>query len=138
MLLESRQGGKAERIIGDVANDLPDGPWPSLSAEDRARFAARWEAKNRVTGDLLQRRLTLFEAAALFRCVSQRWPLPSERSSGLTGEDFCRQVITWVDWNVRKRSFTEADALSARLEEELRLHIEKHGTVILPEVKKPD
>jgi hypothetical protein len=135
----SRDLGLPRDRLAEVANDLAGGPVPSMSAEDRERFVARYEAKKRVTRVLLERRLTLFEAAALFRRVSERWPLPSDSPSESTGEDFCRQAITWAtSVGVRRSLGLDGDErveapgpCEERLLTELRCHRAMHGVVVL-------
>lgn len=95
---------------------------------DLPELEARRRAKNRVVTDLIAGRLTLFEAAVLFR----HWNMPGLKlENNYRGdseeERLCRQVIAWVPVHHPPAGFL------AHLEDDLRRHKEQHGTVILPD-----
>jgi hypothetical protein len=97
----------------------------------------RAEAKNAVIVALLEGRLTLFEAAAHFRRLKHpRTDLNREYRGSSEEECLCRQVIrsAGVDLLHIRGQKAAAAELTARLEEELRLHLEKHGQGSLPNV----
>jgi hypothetical protein len=51
------------------------------------------------------------------------------------GERWCRLVIEWTEKHVRFRySPNRAEVVCRRLERELREHLQRHGTVKLPEL----
>jgi hypothetical protein len=98
----------------------------------------RLQGKDKITRDLLDGRLSLFEAAARFRKLEEltseyigysREPRPGETVE----ENLCHQVIRWVHHEAAVRTYPEPDQLAQRLEEELREHIQQHGRVRLPE-----
>jgi hypothetical protein len=98
----------------------------------------RIEAKQAVTRQLVDGRLTLLEAAAWFRYLNENpsdcqdpyrytWPGDSD------GEKLCRQVIGWAEVEVRERSSpSQADEKTRLLEAELGGHLARDGTVRLP------
>jgi hypothetical protein len=100
-------------------------------------FMALQDAKRRVTLDLIDGRLTLFEAAALFRHLHFYYPGPTGTSAcaGDSEEErLCRQVICWARTVGQMHCAESEPALTARLESELSRHKEAHGgMVILPE-----
>jgi hypothetical protein len=118
--------------------------WPNpqvTNAEiDRTRQAVdrRNATKWQITGDLIDGRLTLFEAAALFRYWNEEYPrLPDPYTLGDSVEErLCRQVIEWVQLELRERHPSAVDQVCASFEEELRRHKEQYGKVILPDVKR--
>jgi hypothetical protein len=116
----------------------PDEPAPG----EFENYMARQEAKRRVAGELLDGRLTVFEAAALFREINQGGPRVAV-SAGDSEEDFlCRQAITWaraeavprLEWLPAGRREPAADACVAPLWEQLHLGKDAQGAVPLPEV----
>jgi hypothetical protein len=94
-------------------------------SEACARLLQRLTAKQAVIADLIGGRLTLLEAAALFLRCSQ------EAEEEEDGEQTARAVIGWAHLALRDRP-ERADALGARLEQELQLHLARHGCVRLP------
>jgi hypothetical protein len=85
---------------------------------------------------LLDGRLTLFEAAAQFRCLNSEDPVvsPSPDCPGDTEEEqVCWQVILYVEGHLRVNKCDDSE-ISARLKEDLRRHKEQHGKILLPEV----
>jgi hypothetical protein len=94
-----------------------------------------------VTVKLLDGRITLFEAAALFRRLNEEYPRfpPDPGFKGDTEEErLCQQVITWAYGQMRIRYPEMADEFEARLKAELRWHKDQHGTVVLPEVESTE
>jgi hypothetical protein len=106
---------------------------------DAIRQTMRREAeKDRVADDLISGRLTLFEAAALFRRWNAEGAAPPANvalyyAGDSEEERVSRQVIRWAEVVMRQRYPEGADALTKRLEAELRRHKELHGTVVLPD-----
>jgi hypothetical protein len=98
---------------------------------------ARITAKGEAAWGLIEGRLTLLEAAARFREANEatgdrfgaywRWADRPE------GERLCRQVIEWVDAELRTAGAPVGDrVLVGRLEAELAEHLGRYGTVELP------
>jgi hypothetical protein len=108
-------------------------PGPASRAMDR-----RYVAKGRIIVELLDGRLTLFEAAALFRRLNAEYPVltiwPDWRGD-CEEEQLCWGVIEWaVQTEARLRSGSLDDSeVRVRLMEELRRHKERYGKVLLPE-----
>jgi hypothetical protein len=91
-----------------------------------------------ITRDLLDGRLTLFQAAARFReleaLTSEYIYYPRTLYPGATDEErLCRQVIVWAHNEAMCITPSQAASLVERLEAELHEHICQHGTVRLPE-----
>ena len=88
-----------------------------------------------VVAAVIEGRVTLFEAAAHFRCLKHpRVDLRANYRGDSEAECLCRQVINVAGVELRLRGQHEAaEELTARLEEELRRHLEQQGKVILPE-----
>jgi hypothetical protein len=107
---------------------------PDYSAppEGFHKFAARLDEKVGIAGDLLDERLSLFEAAALFRRADEGGPGPALSAGDTEEEFFCRQVICWAQAIASQRSPGSGDVVAARLEEELQRNRETNGSVILP------
>ena len=82
----------------------------------------RVRAKKDVIAELIGGRLPLLEATARFQAQ-----LAGESHNG---EDLCRQVIGWVHLALLDCP-EKAEAVSERLEQELHLHLARHGTVEL-------
>jgi glutathione S-transferase len=98
----------------------------------------RVREKERIGCAVIDGRLTLFEAAALFRRLNEAPPKPAPLSASFPGdseeERLCRQVIRWA-WRRLSECYPGgAEALVAPYEEELRRHKERHGRVVLPDV----
>jgi hypothetical protein len=104
----------------------------------RRAVVQRSAAKRQITWDLIDGRLTLFEAAALFRRWNEEYPrLPDPSTPGDSIEErLCRQVIEWVRLELRERHPGAVDQFCASFEAELRRHKEQYGKVILPNVVK--
>jgi hypothetical protein len=92
-------------------------------------------AKDGVIDDLLAERLTLLEAAALFRRLDAVCPGRStipERIPGRTEEErYCRQVIYWVEATTRYWPPSQAAAIRNRLEAELSAHQASYDGAVL-------
>jgi hypothetical protein len=110
---------------------------PFLSREvvppnpDVALIQKNLEAKDEVAREVIAGRMTLAEAAARFRTIDASRPphLPVHLDvvPGSSDEErICRQVIAYVENNLEGRP--DRDAVLARLEADLRRHLE---------VKKP-
>jgi len=98
--------------------------------------------KNRVARELIDGRLTLVEAAAIFRRLNAMPPcstalLANYCAGDSEAEQLCRQVILWARALAGQQSPYLADVTVARLEEELWRHKARRGTVILPDVDTP-
>ncbi len=113
------------------ARDLsPDDDW-KLRAVGR-----RIQEKERIAGELIDGRLTLFEAAARFRRLNAEPPAappPLSYPGDSEEERLCRQVIRWASHRLQERDPGRANDRAAAWEEELRRHKERHGTVVLPD-----
>jgi hypothetical protein len=90
------------------------------------------ETKERVIEELLDGRLTLFEAAALFRHVDEQYPVRLQ--TPLSSEGLCWHVLQWVRVALRKLPEEERHEIIARFEDDLCCHKERNGKVILPDV----
>jgi hypothetical protein len=103
-------------------------------AERAQAIRHRSAAKKQITWDLIEGRLTLFEAAAAFRRWNEAYPqLPDPSLPGDSVEErLCRQVIEWVSLAVVERGSSFVEHLCEKLDEELRQHKERNGKVILP------
>ena len=112
-----------------------------LSLEDDWKFPAiarRIQEKDRIAGELIDGRLTLFEAAARFGRLNAEPPAPPLALSLFYPSDseeerLCRQVIAWASRRLEKSDPDRANDLAGACEEELRRHKERHGTVVLPD-----
>jgi hypothetical protein len=98
----------------------------------------RIQEKERLAGELIDGRLTLFEAAALFRRLNDAPPKcalpPAPDCPGDSEEErLCRQVIGWAWHRLEKCDPGRANDLAGACEEELRRHKERHGRVVLPD-----
>jgi hypothetical protein len=98
----------------------------------------RLRAKHEITCELLEGRLSLFEAAARFGKLEEqtseyigysRDPHPGETVE----ERLCRQVIMWANQEAAVRPYGEPQLRVGRLQEELQEHIRQHSAVRLPE-----
>jgi glutathione S-transferase len=109
---------------------------PAILPPDESQQAVhrRIRQKEQVTVELLDGRLTLFEAAAIFLRLNQEYP-PSTGailSDDLSLEEYtCKQVIKWAYQVAGERSPELAVSVTARFEEELRRHKEQYHTVNL-------
>lgn len=123
-----------------VPENGPRGRSKSVTGLDEGvpAIQRRIRAKARVVDELIDGRLTLFEAAALFRRLNDPSPasaahLARDCPGDSEEERLCRQVIAWVRVTLPQRPADVADEMGARFEEELREHKECHGVVILPD-----
>jgi hypothetical protein len=114
--------------------------WPSEQmtaerlAEGNQTVLRRREAKKQIAWNLVDGRVTLFEAAAAFRHWNNEYPqltVPSEPGDSAE-ERLCRQVIEWVRKTVPERDPEGVEHYCEPLEEQLRRHKEQYGKVILP------
>jgi hypothetical protein len=110
--------------------------------EDDLAVQRRILEKERVACELIDGRLTLFEAAALFRRLNEAPPRAMDatalRFPGDSGEErLCRLVIHWAWRRLHECYPAGADELAARYEDELRRHKEWHGRVVLPDLDAP-
>ena len=127
----------AAALLRPERADEPPSERPAVTEVEAIQ--CRILAKDRVVKELLDGRLTLFEAAAFFRRLNEAPP----RAAGLDfpgdsdEERLCRQVIQWVRAITAKGSLDATDGSTARFEEELSRHKQRHGRVILPDVPPP-
>jgi hypothetical protein len=105
---------------------------------DRLRQVVFWAIGRRsaMVSDLVAGRSTLFETAAGFRAVQQvktkyTGPVPMHIPGDTEEERLCRQVIMHVQ--ERLRDGPNETAVLEGLEKELREHLERYGTIRLPE-----
>jgi hypothetical protein len=94
-----------------------------------------------VADRLIAGRLTLFEAAAAFRAIDEvkRRGLklyPGDFAGKTDEERLCRRVIHFTF--ERLCGSPERGKVVDRLEEELQKHLRRHGTVQLPEFRRPE
>jgi len=111
-----------------------------LSWDDDWKLRAigrRIQEKERLAGELIDGRLTLFEAAARFRRLNAEPPAPPPLALSYPGdseeERLCRQVIGWASRRLEKSDPGRANDFAGACEEELRRHKERHGRVVLPD-----
>jgi hypothetical protein len=114
-----------------------DGPPPETST-------LRLLAKRHIACDVLDGRLSLFEAASLFRVLNTFMePAALARDVGhfwalsepvhTEEERTCRQVVQWVDARRASESPQRVAAAVARLTAEYREEVLRHGNVRLPD-----
>lgn len=101
----------------------------------------RYLAKLRIILEVRADRLTLFEAAALFRDLNAKYPVLSIKQiypGDSDEEQHCWQVIEYAArMEDREDSSDPVDReCSNRLKEELRRHKEQYGRVLLPDVAR--
>lgn len=100
-------------------------------------FWKRHEARREVIAELTRRRLTLAEAAGRFRDLNAEAPCRRHLRANHPGrteeESVCRHLIAWARGELSGRSPGLADEVAARLEAELERHLERDGTVYLPD-----
>jgi hypothetical protein len=101
----------------------------------------RIDEKDRLANELIDGRLTLFEAAAHFRRLNDGGskfaaPLSMFYPGDSEEERLCRQAISYAQHclNQRRVGDRAADEFAARCEEELCRHKERHGAVVLPDL----
>jgi hypothetical protein len=94
----------------------------------------RIHEKERITSELLDGRLTLFEAATLFIRLEEESPnaVCHPRYVGVSKEEgACQQVIEWVRQRVQDRTPASAASIVAQFEEELRRQKEQEKELSL-------
>lgn len=104
-----------------------------LDDHDRA-IARRIREKGYVTDELLDGRLTLLEAAALFTRLDEKDPNYHGyvASPGLSGEErSCREVIAWAHQRSRERPPRATNPVLAHLEEEWHRHTEQSHALLV-------
>lgn len=98
----------------------------------------RMALKGAVVRQLIAGELTLPEAAARFRCVNARFQGRDyfrERHPSVSAEEAaCRQVIAWVEVELRQTAPARAEETVRRLEAELEGHLQCEGKVELPDL----
>jgi hypothetical protein len=122
--------GKVAELLGDIPLDR------GLEERDQA-VQRRIHAKESITKNLIDGQLTLFEAAAQFRRVNEENPVLHNDltfPSDSVEDCFCRQVIQWARVELRSQPCTASEDFVERLEQDLRRHKERNGTVLLPDV----
>jgi hypothetical protein len=91
---------------------------PNASRDQQHSLALqRLQGKQQIVAELIGGRLALLEASTRFQALS---------ADGRGEEATCREVIGWAHLALRDRPET-ADAISARLEEELERHLSRQG-----------
>ncbi len=100
-------------------------------------FMARSAQRKAIIDQVRDGKLSLFEAAAQFKLLNHQ-PQPTTLDpvypfAGKTeNEKVCRQVITWLTSYVENLPPSQGQAVLERAEAELRDHLARNGTVILP------
>jgi hypothetical protein len=127
-------------LVALAAALLQPGRTRDLNLDDDWKLRAiarRIHEKERLAAELIDGRLTLFEAAALFHRLNAEPPAPPPLALSYPGdseeERLCRQVIGWAWHRLEKCDPGRANDLEGACEEELRRHKERHGTVVLPD-----
>ena len=93
------------------------------------------DEKETTIADLVDGRITLFEAAARFRRLNGEriGPVPEPSIPSDANERLCEEVIHWAWCRLREFYPGAADDLVVPFKEELRRHKERHGgRVLLP------
>jgi hypothetical protein len=99
----------------------------------------RARAKEAIIVDLLAGRLCLLQAGRRFKDLNEQPITWQDNYHGrfpgrCDGEKICRQVLSWVEFDLEKLPTAEAQALRRRFEDELYQHMQRHGgLVVLPE-----
>lgn len=119
----------------DWASDLHLDAWwlgmgigtrPVLPVDERdIAILQRITEKQRITEDLLEGQLTLFEAADQFQRLDAADPQGVNHPEYIQypfDERACRQVIAWAHQLESRRDREAANSRAARFEEELRRH----------------
>jgi hypothetical protein len=138
--------------VPDQPAAWPVGPAPDLDLMEEMQRSERldryhkfvtWAMKQRqaLTADLVAGRLDLFETAAGFRALQQIKdkhvkPVAVVFSGRTEEEQLCRQVILFVEQHLLNEP--NQAAVVARLEKQLQEHLERSGTVRLPEPPRLD
>lgn len=124
--------------FGDIQS-LLDEQSKGQKLASEARFSyERVFAKGRIAEALLNREMSLIDAAACFRALHEdlrSWHHPLRaRPEYQDGEAWCREVIEWSENYISNDLSTgQAEVLRRRLETELQAHLIRHGSVTLPE-----
>src|SRR5262249_6314586 len=98
--------------------------------QQRDGLFRRYEARRQVVAALVERRLTLPEAAARFQKLNREVagePAQMYFPGRTEAERVCRHVISWTYGHLRGPSPGLAEEVAARLDEELRQHLERCG-----------
>jgi hypothetical protein len=107
----------------------------------RERLRHWQEGKREAVRAVIAGRMTLLEAAARFRELDRqlpefKWDLFRRAYPGSSdGERHCRHVIAATEAELSKRP-DEAAEVMARLEAELQEHLQRDGTIQLPELPR--
>jgi hypothetical protein len=128
--------------------DLGLPPDPASVQREQREIMARVRAlerraleKTRTVVDLLDGRLTFFEAAAHFLRLNQEFPQQPvyPGTEGSEEERACRQVIQWAHLELQERDADDTGTILAGFERELYEHRKRYGTIRLPPVpsKRP-
>jgi hypothetical protein len=134
---------------GPILPAPPPGPEDSRSQEReerrrarldlyRARLFRSMEIKRQVAEELLDGRITLFQAVVQFQRVEQGLPAEAARLRALRAmfpgssdaERWCRKVIRYL--RATWPETTRASCVALSLEGELDRHLRRYGTVRLP------
>jgi hypothetical protein len=136
----TEQGSGSSFAFQPAAVDSADNDEISPEASETALavFKQDWEAKERITENVISGQMTLREGAARFRSVYARRPsnpfcVPkTDLFAGASeGERLCRQIIQWV--KMRLENHASRDQVVARLTAELQANLAGQGCVCLPE-----
>ncbi len=117
---------------------LVEGPQRETAIRNwEAIIQRRVRGKQQIAHDLLEGRLTLWEAAARFRQLEEQTSeyigYPRNLRPGETiEENLCRQVIRWACNEAPVSSSCEQDQLAQRWEAELEEHLRQEGKIQLP------
>jgi hypothetical protein len=98
-----------------------------LTGADPGQVLRCIQTKLAIIAEVVSGRLPLLEAAARFHregAAGQPGAVPEN------GEDCCREVIGWAHLALSERP-ERAEAVSRQLEQQLRSHLDRHGTVCL-------
>jgi hypothetical protein len=100
-------------------------------------FWVRQAARREVVAELVERRLTLPEAAARFRDLNAKACSAGHVRLFFPGrteeESICRHLIFWAQCELESDAPSVAQEVAARLEAELNEHLRRHGTIPLPD-----
>jgi hypothetical protein len=117
-----------------------DAVMPDQELEDQLKLSLqRNYAKDAVADDVIDGRLTLFEAAARFRTINEsntqavHWLTSYPYRNQPYELALCRSVIRRVEVELRSRGSGPEDDTVARLEAELAEHLKRHRRLPLPD-----
>jgi hypothetical protein len=104
----------------------------------RAKFSRSMAIKRRVSEELIDGRITLFQAVVRFQQAEEGLPAAEARLHALRttvpgnsdAERWCRKVISYIQGVWPESARVKRAAL--RLEQELERHLRRYGTVCLP------